>query len=97
MFADSNTAKFPLILNMADGREVRLPAITLPQRSLPVHPTQLYSSINAFLLCFFLLAFEPFKRHDGMVFALMLTIYPMARFLLEIIRTDESARIRARA
>ena len=91
VFSDSQTAKFPLILDMADGRVVRLPAITLPPRSLPVHPTQLYSSINAFLLCFFLLAFEPFKRHDGMVFALMLTIYPVARFLLEIIRTDESA------
>ena len=90
-FADSQAAEFPIILDMAGGREVRLPPITLPPRSLPVHPTQLYSAINAFLLCFFLLAFEPFSRHDGMLFALMLTIYPVARFLLEIIRTDESA------
>ena len=90
-FADSQAAEFPIILDMAGGREVRLPPISLPPRSLPVQPTQLYSSINAFLLCFFLLAFEPFSRHDGMLFALMLTIYPVARFLLEIIRTDESA------
>lgn len=91
VFADAHTAKFPIILGMADGRDVRLPPIVLSPRSLPVHPTQLYSSINAFLLCFFLLAFEPFSRHDGMLFALTLTIYPVARFLLEIIRTDESA------
>ncbi len=91
VFANSQAAKFPIILGMADGREVRLPSITLPVRSLAVHPTQLYSAVNAFLLCFFLLAVEPFSRREGMIFALMLTIYPIARFLLEIIRTDESA------
>ena len=85
------SAEVPITLNMADGREVRLPAAALPPRSLPVHPTQLYSAINAMLLCLFLLAFEPFSRHDGMTFALLLTIYPITRFLLEIIRTDESA------
>jgi phosphatidylglycerol:prolipoprotein diacylglycerol transferase len=37
------------------------------------------------------LAYEPFRRRDGELFALMLTIYPLTRFLLEIIRTDESA------
>ena len=63
----------------------------LPSRSLPVHPTQLYSAVNAFFLFFLLLALEPFCRHEGMLFAMMLTIYPITRFLLEIIRTDESA------
>ena len=85
------SAGVPVTVNMADGRTAVLPAITPPNRSLPVHPTQLYSSINALLLCLFLLAFEPFSRHDGMTFALLLTIYPVTRFLLEIIRTDESA------
>ena len=90
-FVSGLMAEAPITLDMADGRQVRLPAMALPPRSLPVHPTQLYSSINAFLLCLFLLAFEPFSRHDGMTFTLMLTIYPITRFLLEIIRTDESA------
>lgn len=60
-----------------------------PARSKPVHPTQLYSAINALLLCLFLLAYDPFRRRDGELFALMLTLYPITRFLLEIIRTDE--------
>jgi phosphatidylglycerol:prolipoprotein diacylglycerol transferase len=60
-----------------------------PPRSLPVHPTQLYSAIDAGLLCLLLLAFDPFRTRDGQVLALMLTVHPIARFLLESIRTDE--------
>ncbi len=60
-------------------------------RSKPIHPTQIYSSINALLMCLFLLAFYPYRTRDGQVLAMMLTIYPIARFLLEILRTDEHA------
>jgi phosphatidylglycerol---prolipoprotein diacylglyceryl transferase len=61
----------------------------VPPRSLPVHPTQLYSAIDAVLLCLLLLAFDPFRKRDGEVLALMLTVHPISRFLLESIRTDE--------
>lgn len=60
-----------------------------PTGSLPVHPAQLYSAIDAFLLTLLLLAWYPFRRHAGEVTALMITIYPISRFLQEIIRTDE--------
>jgi phosphatidylglycerol:prolipoprotein diacylglycerol transferase len=60
-------------------------------RSRPVHPTQLYSLIDALLLCFLLLAYEPFKKHEGELTALLLTIHPLSRFLLEIIRVDEAS------
>jgi phosphatidylglycerol---prolipoprotein diacylglyceryl transferase len=56
---------------------------------LPTQPTQLYSAIDAVLLCLLLLAFDPFRRRDGEVLALMLTVHPISRFLLESIRTDE--------
>jgi phosphatidylglycerol:prolipoprotein diacylglycerol transferase len=56
----------------------------------PAHPTQLYSFIDALLLCLFLLAYEPYQRRDGELTALVLTIHPVMRFLLEIIRTDEA-------
>jgi phosphatidylglycerol:prolipoprotein diacylglycerol transferase len=62
----------------------------LAPRSRPVHPTQLYSLFDALLLCVFLLVYEPFKRRDGELTALVLTIHPISRFLLEIIRIDES-------
>ena len=60
-------------------------------RSLPVHPTQIYGGISALLLCLVLLAYDPFARRDGEVIALLLTLYPVNRFLLECIRTDEPA------
>jgi len=60
-------------------------------RSLPVHPTQLYSFIDAVVLCLLLFAYEPYKRRDGELTALVLTIHPISRFLLETIRADEVA------
>ncbi|HNQ24116.1 MAG TPA: prolipoprotein diacylglyceryl transferase [Phycisphaerae bacterium] len=56
--------------------------------SLPVHPTQLYASVNAFLLCFLLTALFYVRKRHGVVFGAMLVLYPVARFILEIIRTD---------
>jgi len=74
------------------GREpVELCAAVPPARSLPVHPSQVYSTINALLLCLVLLAWEPFSRRDGELLALLLTIYPVTRFLIEMIRDDEPA------
>lgn len=73
----------------AEGRRAAVSIGKLPDVSLPVHPTQIYSSINAFLLCFFLWMLYPMRRHDGDVFAVMLVVYPIARFLLELIRNDE--------
>ncbi len=77
-------------ITLADGRTLAL-AAALPPRSRPVHPTQVYSAINAALICLFLIAYYPYRRRDGEVLALMLTIYPVARFLIEIIRIDEAA------
>jgi phosphatidylglycerol:prolipoprotein diacylglycerol transferase len=71
-------------LVLSDGHE-----LTLGTRSLPLHPTQIYAAVGALLLCLVLLAAEPFTRRDGAVFALMLTLYPIIRFLEESIRTDE--------
>lgn len=63
---------------------------TAVPRSRPVHPAQLYSFFDALLLCGLLLLYEPYKRRDGELTALVLTLHPISRFLLEIIRVDES-------
>jgi phosphatidylglycerol:prolipoprotein diacylglycerol transferase len=81
----------PLELRLADQRTIDLPTIPLPERSRPVHPTQLYSAIDAGLLGWLLWAYFPLRRRDGECIALLLTIHPITRFLLEIIRTDEAA------
>ena len=36
-----------------------------------------------------MLAYDPFRRRDGELWALMLTVYAVTRFLEEVIRTDE--------
>ena len=37
------------------------------------------------LLCFFLLAYEPYKRREGELTAWVLVIHPVSRFLLSLI------------
>ncbi|MCH2180803.1 MAG: prolipoprotein diacylglyceryl transferase [Mariniblastus sp.] len=69
--------------------QLKLSAADLPDFSLPVHPTQVYSSINALLLCLVLWFYYPFRKHSGEVLAWMLILYPVGRFFLEAIRTDE--------
>jgi phosphatidylglycerol:prolipoprotein diacylglycerol transferase len=78
-----------LALTTSDG-VTTIPAITPPPRSRPVHPTQIYSAIDAGLLAWVLWSFYPYRRRDGQVMALMLMLHPVSRFLLEIIRVDES-------
>jgi phosphatidylglycerol:prolipoprotein diacylglycerol transferase len=62
-----------------------------PARSRPVHPAQLYSALDALILCGFLLAYYPYRRRDGQVIALGLMLHAVSRYLLEVIRIDEPA------
>jgi len=77
-----------LVDSKQQGRLV-LPVDQLPTRSRGTHPTQIYSSINAGLLCLVLWFFWTVKKSDGEVFALMLILYSIGRFLMELIRQDE--------
>ncbi len=70
--------------------QLAVPMGALDKRSLKVHPTQIYSSINAAVLCLVLWFFWKFRRNDGEVFALMLILYSIGRFLLEMLRRDEA-------
>ena len=58
-------------------------------QTLPIHPAQLYASLDAALLALLAIAFTPFARRDGEVFALVITLHPISRILLEEIRIDE--------
>jgi len=57
-------------------------------RSLPVHPAQIYASLNGLLLAILLNEIFYRRKRHGMVFALMLMLYPAARIMEEIIRID---------
>jgi phosphatidylglycerol:prolipoprotein diacylglycerol transferase len=56
--------------------------------SLPVHPTQLYSTITLVLLALLLNALYWRRTRDGQVICAMLIIEPWTRYVLEIIRAD---------
>jgi phosphatidylglycerol:prolipoprotein diacylglycerol transferase len=77
------------LLTTQEGNAHLIAAEVWPGRSLPVHPTQLYAALDAALLAAFLWFYYPFRRRDGEVFALLVTLHPISRFLLEIIRDDE--------
>jgi phosphatidylglycerol:prolipoprotein diacylglycerol transferase len=81
----------PVTLETSTGKRMVLSPPPIRSRSLPVHPTQVYSSLAAFFLGLFLWSYYPFRRRDGEVMALLLTIYPIVRVLLEAIRVDEPA------
>ena len=57
--------------------------------SLPLHPTQIYSAIDAFVLFILLSAYYPLRRRDGEVMGLLMITYPVTRFLIEWLRNDE--------
>jgi phosphatidylglycerol:prolipoprotein diacylglycerol transferase len=62
---------------------------SLPLYSLPVHPAQIYSSVNAAILAGLFFFLWPFPRRDGVVFAIALVLYGISRIFEEIIRSDE--------
>ena len=57
--------------------------------SLPLHPTQLYSTVDGLILFALLSAYFPIRRRDGEVMALLMVTYPVTRFLIEHLRNDE--------
>lgn len=82
-------------------QQIKLLKETDKLRSLPVHPTQLYSSANAVVLCLILYLFRRRTQSTsgskgtnglfakpGCTFALMFMLYGIARFFIEFLRDD---------
>lgn len=58
------------------------------QRSLPVHPTQIYSFVAALLVMAAVLAFDRLPHAPGRAFALMLMLEGASRFTIELLRIE---------
>jgi phosphatidylglycerol---prolipoprotein diacylglyceryl transferase len=80
------------LISADDRAPIRWKLADLPKSSRSVHPTQLYSAWNALLLLALVWCFYPLRPTDGAVFALLMTLYPISRFLIEMIRSDEPGR-----
>lgn len=57
--------------------------------SLWLHPTQLYSSLDAAVLAVLTHAYFRYRHRNGSVLALGLLTYPVTRFAIEMLRGDE--------
>ncbi len=55
---------------------------------IPLHPSQLYESLAAFLIFFFLLWLAPRKSFQGQVALVYVAVYSVVRFVLEFWRGD---------
>jgi phosphatidylglycerol:prolipoprotein diacylglycerol transferase len=58
-----------------------------------MHPSQIYSSINALVLVVLTSAYYRYRHHDGSVLALGWFIYPISRFTIEFLRGDELGQL----
>jgi prolipoprotein diacylglyceryltransferase len=67
-------------------KQVVLPAFV--PRTIGLHPAQLYSSFGGLIVFLLLLAYDPFRRHDGELMALLMLTLPVLRFFEEAIRVD---------
>jgi phosphatidylglycerol:prolipoprotein diacylglycerol transferase len=57
--------------------------------SLPVHPIQLYAAGAGLLLLAILSLYYPRRRRDGSVMVLLMVLYPLSRWPIEMLRGDE--------
>jgi len=63
--------------------------------SNPVQPAQAMGIVNALLIAALLAGFFRLRTREGQVFALMLMLYPVTRFVLESIRDDNAHNLLA--
>ena len=69
-------------------RKAELLNLAAREKSHRLHPTQLYSTITAFLIAALLVAYYTLPHPAGRVFALMLLIEAPSRFILEMLRAE---------
>ncbi len=77
---------------VAGGKRAAFSSTDLPAWSLPTHPSQIYASINALLLCLLVWQIQPLPSRDGVTFLSAILLYAFSRFLLEWVRSDEAGQ-----
>lgn len=75
-----------LTLKVQRGSET--PTVEFTPKTVTFYPTQLYETISMVLITLLLVAFQPFRRHNGQVMVLLMLTYGVHRFLNEAIRIE---------
>ena len=64
-------------------------ADSLAPIGIPLHPVQLYSSLNNLMIFTLLWYFRQWKKYDGQVFLIYIFLYGITRSFLEVFRGDD--------
>lgn len=64
--------------------------------TFPLHPTQLYSVINALVLAWLTAVVFRYRHRNGTVIAVGFLIYPLTRMVIELLRGDEMGQFGTR-
>ncbi len=59
----------------------------------PLQPTQIFSSIDGFMIACLTTWYFRYRRRNGEVLAVALIIYPITRFCMELLRADELGQV----
>jgi phosphatidylglycerol:prolipoprotein diacylglycerol transferase len=62
---------------------------SLAPKGVPLHPAQIYSSVNGLFIFLVLVALRRIKRFEGQIFWTYVLLYGVSRFVLEYFRGDE--------
>ncbi|MCE9564400.1 MAG: prolipoprotein diacylglyceryl transferase [Planctomycetes bacterium] len=71
-----------------NGKTEDLP--TFAPVTVGLYPTQLYETVSMVLLILLLLAFYPYRRHDGQLMVVLMIGYAIHRFINESLRIEPS-------
>jgi prolipoprotein diacylglyceryltransferase len=82
--------KSQLALAVERGDEPSKELQPFSPRTIGLYPTQLYETVSMVLLIFLLLAYYPYRRHDGQLMVLLMIGYAVHRFINESLRIEPS-------
>lgn len=68
------------------GQTFELPPFS--PRTVGLYPTQLYETVSMVLVILFLLAYYPYRRHDGQLMVILMMVYAIHRFINESLRIE---------
>jgi phosphatidylglycerol:prolipoprotein diacylglycerol transferase len=83
--------QFDAVVNL-DGKTRVVSASDLPERAIPVHPSQVYASIGGLILFLWTMSLSSLASRTGYLFSLGLIAYGFVRILEELIRVDEGGQ-----
>jgi hypothetical protein len=75
-------------LTLAVERGADKPTLKFAPATVGLYPTQLYETVSMCLLILLLLAYYPYRRHDGQVMVLLMVGYAAHRYINESLRIE---------